>query len=208
MLARATSEIEAANLALGHIKVPATTGFDVVPRGTVCKQYFASVRDQLLAETWWNFATGDERLSRIVPSRSTDDTSYPHRFRLPEDCIAVRFVEGEDLESWQIEAPRAGEADGVNYLASKSEGPLRVTFTRRVSNVALWSPGFLEIFTLRLGAAINPQLGKDNSITAHLTGDAARLLEPHKKRNAREKAKSKVKPTSSWLASRWGGGYG
>lgn len=195
-LARPSTEIQAANGALSHCKQPGIALFteDNI-RARQCSIHFGAVRDAVLAEHPWSFATG-----WVTPARDPVDSLGPlkGRFPLPADCITVRSVDGLEEDEWTLEASDGAEA---KVLVTNATAPL-VCFTKRITTVKLWEPLFLEVFQYRLAAAMAPMLLGSQVAAANLANDADQKLAPAQRADKREAARSTVSRDTSWIRAR------
>src|SRR4051812_44037877 len=102
MAARAQTETEVANLALGHATQPplGDLATDANIRARACRQFFAATRDRLLRQKWWSFAKGWEQ-----PSAATGESPGPlkTRYVLPAYCLRVRYIDDAPDDCWDIE---------------------------------------------------------------------------------------------------------
>ncbi len=202
---RAASEAQAANGALTHVGEPDIASLDE-PRAParICKSRFADVRDAVLREYDWNFAS-----AWIVPARDPVAAAGPlkNRFVLPNDCLFVRSVEGLETDQWAVEASSLQPGDSPilgSVLVTNALAP-NVNYTRCVEQPALWDALFLQVFQLRLGAAIAPLLGRSQDLADRLDARADAKLRPAKRKDAQEKARTEVPSETSWIAARRGG---
>lgn len=194
---RADTEIGAANDALQHCKQPPIADFaEGNNRARTVAAHFAAVRDALLAENEWGFATGWD-----TPAEAAPESLGPlkKRYPLPDDCIQVRFVDGLKAAEWGMEASAGGSE--VKVLVTNATAPL-VCYTRRIENPKLWDPLFLKVFGLRLGAKIAPTLAKSQQLALQLEAAADDELAPATLADAREKAPGQVPRETSWIAAR------
>ena len=203
--ARPTTEVGAANLALSHCKQPQIAAFPPTENNTRSRQaalHFGAVRDAVFAEHHWNFARGWES-----PAASATASSHPTltiRYPLPPEVIEVRTVRDSNSnklldDEWEMEAAEAGEA---KVLITDATAPINVEFTKRIENIALWEPLFLDVFALRLGARMAPKLTKNDNDVIRLNADADNMLRPAKSANRRERANSQVSKKTSWVTAR------
>lgn len=204
---RSTSETQAANGALAHVGQPPIASLE---QGTaasrVCLQRFADVRDALLRERDWNFAE-----AWVVPASSPipGGGRFKKRYPLPEDCLFVRKVDQLGQDGWAIEASSINPGDDASQvmtLVCGIDGP-RICYSRRVENPALWDALFLEVFQLRLAAAIAPLLAKSAALAERLAARADAKLVSASRRDAREKAATSIPRDTSWLRARSGGRF-
>lgn len=199
---RAATEVQAANGALRHIGEPALASLDE-PRAAAraCKPAFPDVRDALLREADWNFAT-----AWAVPACLPGPAIGPlkKRYAMPADCVGVRYIDGLTEDDWAVEdaALLPGQPAPEAIIVVTNATAPRICYTRRIENVALWDALFLDVFQLRLGAAIAPGIGRSRAIAVELEARATARLKPAKRRDAREKARTAVTRETSWISAR------
>lgn len=204
MVALGGTEEYAANLAMGHLgQREIATLSDNNTRTRAVRQFFAIARDATLRLKWWNFAT-----AWVTPAEdATAGTGkLTRRFAMPADCIRVRFVEGADEDSWAIENAKvtvAGVLVEATILVTDFAAP-NVCYTRRVEEVRLWDPLFLEQFGYELGANCARKCGKSTAYAASLRATAAEKLRIAGGIDSKEKAREPVRPETGWAAARRG----
>lgn len=194
--ARAATEVEAANLALSRVRQPPIGAFaENNTRARQVRLHFGGVRDSLLAEHDWKFAT-----DWIVPAAGTapDTGPWANRYPLPENVVAVRLVQDLGADSWTIEAAPSGE---LKALVTNTDAPL-VKVTVRIASPALWEPLFLDVFELRLAAKIAPVILKSNTLAANLNAEADAKIALAKRVDAKESAPSQITRCTSWTQVR------
>ncbi|MBS7703176.1 hypothetical protein [Chelatococcus asaccharovorans] len=199
---RAATETEAASGALAHVSHPPIVDINAaVAAAIACRTRFGDVRDAVLREYPWNFAGAWMR-----PAREPAPALGPlkNRFALPPDCVAVRAVDGLKEDEWAVEGAAVNPGEMPVFamvLVTNAPAPL-VHYTRIVENPALWDALFLSVFQLRLGAAIAPFLAKDRALANDLTVRADLLIAKAKRADAKERARTEIPRTTSWLRAR------
>lgn len=209
MTARVADETYAANLALGHCGQPELADWhEDNKRARAVRRFFPTVRDELLREKWWSFATG-----WVKPAADPSPAigRFKTRYALPADYVRVRFVAGADGEplddlcgAWDIEngAPAPGQV-AQTYLVTNVETPT-VCYTRRIEDVRLWDPVFLTGFAYRLGAALARTLNRNKPLSDTLEAMARDTIATAAAIDSKEKSPSRQRPVSSWLRARSG----
>lgn len=193
---RAGTEVAAANGALKHCLQPPIARFDEAnSRAKACFNFFADARDALLREHDWNFA---RKWVRPAALTTTSLGPLSLRYAMPGDCLAVRTVRDLDPDAWSIEA---SDGEAVPVLVTGAAAPV-VAYTARIETVALWDALFLDVFELRLGAAIAPLLAKNAGLADDLAAKAEARLAVSKLADGREKAPSRIGRETSWIAAR------
>ena len=200
MSARAADETAVANLALSHLKQPALADLNA-DNGTAARTLralFGTARDAALRLCEWNFATGWARPAALMGDFLGD---FAKRYPLPEDCLRVRLVSGLGPNQWAVE-PAEEPSTGalVTCLATNVDAPL-ICYTRRIQEVRLWDPIFVEAFALVLAARAAPKLAPSES-AENLEQRAQAMAAPAARVDAREKAPDTFPKVTSWLTAR------
>lgn len=201
-----TTEEGATNLSLGHLRQPPIANLsDNNDRARAAKAFFATARDAALRLRWWNFAT-----AWVTPAASAQ--VHPSRLKtiyvLPDDCVAVRFIDGCGDDEWQVEscaADPAGGAAKVPVLITNRTAPL-ICYTARITEVRLWDPDFLVAFSYQHAAFAGPQLGASSTRVESLHALANSWRDEAGSIDAQEKSIELVSKNTSWLAARRRGG--
>lgn len=92
------SEVDIANLALGHLGDRATVASIDPPEGSAqaehCQRFYPIARDTLLEMHDWNFATRRMQLAQVESPAS----SWKYAYTLPGDCLMVRAILPRDAQ--------------------------------------------------------------------------------------------------------------
>lgn len=202
MLARAAAEVEAANLALAHVGESRIASLDENRLAArAIRDLFGTVRDALIRAHVWNFALAWKVLAQ---DPTLPQGSFSKLYPLPGDCLRVVSVENAEPDAWSVEAGDDPDGAGANLsscLATELDAP-RIAYLRRVANPRRWDASFLEIFALRLAAAVGPQLGRDAAAIGELLATAERKLSSARRIDAREAAGSRLSTDVPFVAVR------
>lgn len=206
--ARATTEVEAANLGLTLLREPEiTTLADANARARAVNKWFGTARDELLREHFWNFAKAWD-----APAANATDAIGPlkKRYVLPADAVAVREVLDKLSElplaadQWAVEHGMitiGGAEIEQLIVVTNNTGPL-IGYTRRVTNVAVWDTQFVSAFALRLARYVAPAVGKSAADIQGLEVNAELRIDDAARRDAREQAPKTVSRNTSWVQAR------
>lgn len=210
-LARAGTEVEAANQALGLLgQPPIGTLDDNLKRARTMRRHFAGARDQVLREKWWSFAT-----RRVRPAADLVDAigTLKKRFPLPADCVRVRFLEdGEGLPyddesgGWDIESGAIDDAGAQVesiVIVTNIASPI-VCYTSNAAPVRLWWADFLTAFCQELASRGAVALGRSQSRADALHDKAAATIENASGVDSKEKSRAEVPRETSWTRARFG----
>ena len=147
----ASSNVEICNMAISHLRGQPLTSLeeDDSNEADLCRANFDASRDATLEDRDWSFASHRRTLT---PLASTDP-SYPkfldgNAFKLPGECISVRQAGAQqdfkDNLFWQLEERIIIAATDILYTR----------YTKRVTDVSIYSPGFDQAFAARLAMDI------------------------------------------------------
>ncbi len=107
----------------------------------LCKANYDNVRDAVLEERDWSFATSRKVLA---PSSTPPDFGYTNQFELPSDYIRVIAVSSNPAFTRSIDWAKEGNA----ILADLDV--LYIKYIRKVIDETQFSSGFAQAFAARL----------------------------------------------------------
>lgn len=208
------------NLALGRVgefRTVADVETDPSPGASAFRRVYEVCRDATLAAADWPFA---RRV--VVASPPVALGSYPYLFPRPADCIAIRGVfldqacATEPLLHEEVNLPDPLLGEDTVYISTVSVAAATapdtyLRYTRRVEDVPLFRPSFVEALGWRLGIELAMQLGRSREIR----NDCEQMFEKRVS-EARAIAMQEARrrqPESELILARWGGrpwatGYG
>ncbi len=207
MTAAFGTEEFATNLALGHLGQPEIAAMsDTTTRARKARQFFPVARDAMLRHKPWNFATAwIEPAADPVQSIGSLKIRYP----MPEDCLRVRFIKGDNRRDWAVESAVAsvgGVPVETLIMVTNITAPA-VCYTRRITAVRLWDGMFLDAFGYMLASYLATALGRSQSMADDMmtkainaAGDAAGV-------DAKERGGEQCRPEPSWARARRGYGF-
>ena len=114
------------------------------PRWNLAQEFYDQVQDGLLSEHFWNFAA-----KRVVLNAEVGVTpahTFSYAFLVPADYITIQRV--QTFTEYQRE--------GIYFVSN--EAPLSLTYTARITDVALWPVFFKGAFIAALTAAFAEQI--------------------------------------------------
>lgn len=198
------TEVEVANLALGHAReLPIGDFEERTASARHAKKWFNQARDEALAAAHWSFAK-----AWVQPAKDATPSLGPlkNRYPLPPDCIAVRYIEGASREEWDVEGGivnNAGASVQAVVLVTNLATPL-VCYTQRITNPALWSPGFVAAMAFRLGAYIANELARSRTLGADLLNEFEASLPIAERQDGRQRRAEIISRDTSWVRARRG----
>lgn len=207
MTAAFGTEEYAANLAMGHLGQPeiASLKSDATTRARKVRQFFPAARDELLRHKPWNFATAwVTPAADPVPSLG----HFKIRYAMPDDCLRIRFIKGDNRRGWDIESGQA-EVGGVpveaTILVTNIDAPT-VCYTRRITTVRLWDAMFLPAFGYMLAGYCATALGKSQTWGDAMKAQAIAATTEAAGVDAKERGGQRGRPETSWQRARRGRG--
>jgi hypothetical protein len=209
--ARAGTEVEAANLALGHLGQPTIADLsDKSLRARAVRLHFGTVRDDLLRQKWWSFAKG---WVRPAADMTVNLGPLKTRFPLPPDCLRVRYIDNglgsifdEESGAWDLEDgidAASGAAIEATMLVTNIKTPL-VAYTKQVTAPRLWWPDFVTVFSLQLAARCATKLGRSTQRARELREEADEKLLSASGIDSKERSTARQSRNTSWLEARGG----
>lgn len=153
----AVSEAGLCNLALGRIgsRVVLDSLDERNVEARTCKVYYSTARDALLEQYPWPFA---EREATLAAISGATRSGWGYVYALPADCLAPRY-----LFTGTRNPPPAGRvpfsiadgnADATGRVLKTDLSPAPLVYTYRATEVALFSPGFVEALSWWVAAEL------------------------------------------------------
>lgn len=180
----ASSPAAICNRALGAIGVSQlATLEDGTARAIQCNALYPQLRDELLRDHDWNFASTRASLPALsVPPVWGFDNLY----QLPGDCLSVREIENiEPRQDWRVEA---------GAIAISISAPLHVRYTAKVIGTGAFDASFTSALVAALAAELCMPLTNNASLFAKLDDKAARQLAQARGRSRLEGADRGPRP--------------
>lgn len=151
------------NLALGRIGVKRIGALtDSTPQAIAANAVFAYIRDEVLEAADWKFA---KTRATLAKSAITPTYMWLYAYPLPADYLRLA-KDGKDDPAVQTES---SDAESFPYIIETlSDDSLAilsdfdnttynyyVTYIKKVTNPAKWTPGFINALAWRLGAELS-----------------------------------------------------
>lgn len=186
--------ISICNLALMMVGIPAITSFqDENNNAKLCRTFFPVLRDRVLRDHTWSFATAGCELQCL--DEKSIDPEYRHVCALPGDVIRVIEIAGNRPYR------------RVENKVLVQELPATLLYTRRVEDPGLFDETFVEALQYLLAA----EIGMSNTRDAQLINmyrreyekrlALARSIDSQENRHAMQNRPQR----SSWIRSRGNG---
>ena len=133
----AASEVSIVNGAMVRLGVATiTTLADDSPQARIANRRFTHIRDKLLRDHPWNWAT--KRVS-ISASTVSPTWGFSNAFPLPADYMRMMAVQNDSKLEYRIESTSDGKV-----IVTDLESPLKIAYVALVSAVDQWDVLFNE----------------------------------------------------------------
>lgn len=139
----------------------------------LCNAVFEMLRNKVLEDHPWGFATKTVTLASIVGTPLMD---WTYQFQLPSDFL--KMVRGEDWKQ---------EFDTLDGYLHANDDPIIIKYIFECTNSGLWSYAFANCLSWRVAAEIAYAITKSNTVaTTMMAGyemdlKSARYNDAHKK---------------------------
>lgn len=129
------SDITVINTALRKLgEQPLTARTDPSPPGRIANATYDEIRDSLLREAAWNFAT---KRTRLAADATAPDWGYDNQYTLPSDFLRLMEIYNTSDIEWRLEGNKIlTNLDAplkIIYIASVAENEMDVAFREALS---------------------------------------------------------------------------
>ena len=200
------SHLAIVNMALGLVgREPIPSGAQ--PGSKAERQalvYIETVRDALLEEHPWNFAT--VQLADLTESTTVPADGYAHAYELPADFIRLNEADSDLCQPWSIR--------GRTVVTNRK--PTAIAYVRRETDDSRWPAQLKDIWAARLAEKIAHSVGSsemrrilksDKRDLAELLGRAKQLDGQASVRHTARRDPSWLTARNNWGTRRWHGRY-
>jgi hypothetical protein len=158
-------EVQICNLALLRVGVTSTIAAlsEVSTEANACRVFFEQVRDAVLRDFPWGFATKRAALGLLAEAAPTN---WAYAYQLPSDCLLVRGLVCPGARSLRADQRIPYEVNGRKLFTDMPEAEL--LYTARVTDTSVFDP--LAVSAIAWGMAV--ELGN-----AFLKPDLARAAQ-------------------------------
>ena len=181
---------------------PIVSTGDTSKRALALVAIYGDVRDMVLSDHPWNFAT---IRANINPLLSVPIFSYAYEYAIPSGCLRFWGICGTGGE---VDPALTFQIEGQNIITNvQASGVLPVKYTVQITNESLFSMVFVSTFALRLAAELVYRLTKNAALKQEIMKEY--LLELGKaKATDSQQGTPNVIESESWLESRDVGSMG
>jgi len=132
---------------LGQTQITSLSEDDKKAR--LCLVFWDLLRDALLQEQWWTFATKRQTLALLT---ETPDSEFDYYYQIPTDCITPRYLVDGKLINYRIEGDK---------LATDYDDDVELVYTFRETDPTKFSPHFADLLAYRLALELTIPLKSD-----------------------------------------------
>lgn len=188
-----TSEIQIVNSALIKCGADRITSLnDDNNRARLMKERYAVIRDQLISEHPWNFATSYISLA-VVDPKPDDVWEYDYVFQMPSNCLRPLSTDLVSGDPWE-------EIEG-NRIAC-DEPTLILKYIKQVTDVTKYSSFFAEALAWLLASDTCYALTKSSERTDACEKYYRDQLQKARSFDAQASGQPKKVTANGWLAFR------
>ena len=180
-------------MALNMLGMPAITSFDEENNSAkLCKQFFPILRDRVLRDHHWSFASTAISLQSLA-DQAPFDPQYSYICPLPGDLIRITALEPD------IPYRKVGNAIFVATL------PATLIYTRRVEDATIYDETFAEALQYKLAGEIGMSSTRDSQLINFYRSEyerylaLARSIDSAENRHAYQPSARR----SNWIAARY-----
>lgn len=173
------SQVKILNLALVRIGARMVSAMtEDAKSALIANELWDLVRDMVLADYDWGFA----RWHRAMAANSVSPLAeFEYAYPLPADCVAVRkLIEGiTDTDAVAVSPAPSHKGPAYQVVGPEihtSAEEVTLTYTRQVSNAALWPAHFVDCFAWRLAKEINVSMRGEKTKSDGLEDEYMRAL--------------------------------
>lgn len=139
-------------------------------------QYGEALKESLEAADWSFASTLVNLPEAVLPLNVAADTSLPHSYTLPGDCLRLHEV-GVDLTAWRV--------DRGGLLRADEAAPLRIRYTALVESEAAFPATFRTLVALSLALRLAPRWSPASTRIQALQAQHSDQMQACLKRDAR-----------------------
>jgi hypothetical protein len=163
------SDKDVANLALIRLGAQLITSLesDRSQRAILCREFLPILRNALLRNYPWAFATRRQQLAEV--SGLDEMWDYSHAYQLPTKpkCLRVLKSDADEYDTrWKIEGA---------YLLTNAE-EITISYTAEIEEPGLYDAQFVEVLAMRLAWAICRAITGDDEMVEVVRDEYLLLL--------------------------------
>lgn len=141
------------NRALGFIganKINAIT--DQNENARACQVIYYQLRDGLIEEHDWNFASRRAILTKDTTAPIGSDFNYRYHLPTSPKCLVIREIVGNEAAEYQIEADEDGD-----YLLT-NESSVTIRYSAQIEDTSLYTEAFINALASKMALELSLKL--------------------------------------------------
>lgn len=187
------SEVGIANAALAKLgQRPIIAFTDNTPAGRLADATYGDLRDEMLREHPWNFAT---RRTTLPAEAATPAWGFARQFILPAGCLRVLELDNPGDWPWKLEGGK---------ILTDLTAPLALTYILRITDPDQMDPSFRDVLAARLALEWCERLTGSNSLAQMMQRLYSDKLRYARSFDGQEGGTDEV-ARYSWIEARWSG---
>ena len=188
------SEVGICNAALAKLGLRSILAFtDDRTEARLATQTYEDIRDDVLRDHPWNFATFRAELAAEVTAPAF---AYARAFNLPDTptyCLRVLEVVNPSSWPWKVEG---------RQILTDLGSPLQITFISRITNCDQMDALFRDALAARLAMEWAEKLTRTTTIQEAMAALYAKKLAEARSIDGQEGTREEISE-SSWISARW-----
>ena len=147
---------------MGWLGASLITSFtDTTKEANLCLANYAELRDSVLEETGWSFATKRVKLATLA----SPELGYSYAYQLPSDCI--RMLHAHHDETFNPE-------DAIDYVVEDRKvltdnGALYIKYIKQIIDPNWFSPNFRQALAYRIASELAIPLTRSRELQLQMT---------------------------------------
>lgn len=189
------SNVQIANQALRRLGANAILSFaDPTAEGILVNDTFFEIRDDLLRDHPWNFAS---TRTSLAASATAPEWGFKRAFPTPEGFL--RLLEVNDQSTYEVKVEHI-EGIGTVFVTDL-DAPLEILYLSKVDDPELYDPKFRKALALRCAVEWAEPLTATNSVLESVSVEFERALQAAKSADGQEGTPDQLAP-NTWIRAR------
>jgi hypothetical protein len=161
----ASSELDICNRALAMLGIASIVSTDGTEQAAdLCRRFFAGLRDELLRNHPWKFAT---KRALLAASETAPAWGPGYSYPLPADCLRVLELDAEVGDGWAVEG---------GAIVTSLTSPLSLRYTARITDATKWDAAFCSVMASRMAADLAMPLALSANLRTQMLDEMKRGL--------------------------------
>ncbi len=201
-----TSKVVICNLAISHLG----SGKEIAnmtersEEARVCNRFYDTVRDIVLADMNWPFATKVAALG-LIETLTDANAEWNYLYRYPVDCLnLIRVRSGAKVDTRESRIPFKVSKDVSAKVIYCDQDDAYVEYIERVVDPSFYSESFLMALSFKLAAYIAPRItgGDPYKMRKEMTEQYRDEIANARRRSMNEEAEALLNPESDLIRAR------